>query len=481
MATENPVFQVLAPTGNQAILTIGQRESALAVGQLGIFNYHTGLSIDGTVPNDARDIYLAVGLSRTGGVTLEDIQRSSGQVIQASRNGTALTVKGYIAALPKIIEITGFDATCETDYSVKIEVRSQQGYGVSGYSQISETFNFKTGCCAQADCVSCPEGDCNELALGMVNEINLQAEHWTTASLFANILNATIITAPTADGDLTVTVGTETFVVPILDADTQTGVATKIAAFINATTTSAYKASSSAAIVSVYPIKSKSANTAVIGIANQLGLTASTFTTGNVTITDLPAFIVAHPGVCASIRITSNAAADVPFNGGIPIKYYSGTYQNIIVSLTDGFACNGTLTTAQELQIEDGDGRSIANDEYVAGGWNGRPGPYRTSAVTGLQKGSYDQFIVATSKYNTISLAYDQYSVAGWLEHRNNLRTDIAIPCADSVTLQGVFTIFDLIFTGFGAMTGDVATMDCTNVPVTTINSYALDGIESLS
>lgn len=483
MATENPVFQVLTPTGNLAPIAAASRVDALAVGQIGVFNFHTGLSVDGTVPADCRDIFIAVGISRSGGSTLEDIQKSAGQVIQASRNAKAVTVKGYNVPVPKIIEVTGFGANCETDYAIKIELRSQQGYGVAGYNQISETFTFRTGCCSQADCVTCPQGDANELALGMINEINSQAEKWATASLFVNILNATITHAATGDGSLVVTVGAETFSVPILTADSATVVATKVVAFINGVTTSAYKASNTGAVISVYPIKSKTANTDLIGITTQFGVTAGTFTVGNSSIADataLAAFKLAHPGVDASIRITANAAADVPFNGNIPIKYYNGTYQDIIVSLVDGFRCNGSATIAQQMTIEDGSGRELAFMEYEAGGFNGKPGPYRVSSVTGLQKGNFDQFIDSAAKYTQVVLEYDQFSVGGWLEYLNNLRTIIAIPCADSTTLQGLFTILDLIFTQFGAMTNDVAGIDCTNTTTNTL-TYATDGIETLS
>ena len=79
MATTNPVFQVLVPSGNAALLAAGSTPSSLAVGQLGIFNLHTGLSIDGTALADARDIFMAVGLnlSGAGGGATETRSRNS--------------------------------------------------------------------------------------------------------------------------------------------------------------------------------------------------------------------------------------------------------------------------------------------------------------------------------------------------------------------------------------------------------------------
>jgi uncharacterized membrane protein YuzA (DUF378 family) len=67
MATTNPVFQVLTSAGNQALLAAGSRPDALNNGQIGIFNFHTGLSIDGSVPADAKDIFIAIGINRTTG------------------------------------------------------------------------------------------------------------------------------------------------------------------------------------------------------------------------------------------------------------------------------------------------------------------------------------------------------------------------------------------------------------------------------
>lgn len=492
MATENPVFQILAPSGNQALIAKDHVLGDLAVGQLGIFNFHTGQSIDGTVPENAKDIFLAVGINTSGaggGATLEDIRKSAGQMIQV-RNTKSLDLKPYIAPLPNIWEISGFGAKCETNYSVKIEMRSQQSYGVNGFNQFAKTFNFETGCCTDT-CATCPTGDPNELALGLMKAINADIDKIQTASLFVNRLTATVTAgAVTAAGNITVAVGTETFTVAVLLNDTATQVAAKIAAAINTVTTSAYAATSAAAILSVSPKFSKTANTALISLssAGGTGVTMGTFTVNNANVTidgdgTIATFIAANPGVNASLRITANQADDVPFNGNIPVKYYSSRDQKLIISLVDGFDCNGTIVETQSSQIEDGYGRELAFLEYEAGGWNGNPGPYRTSAVTGLQKGNYDSFITPTAKYTQVVLTYDQFSVGGWLEYLNNLMSIIAIPCADSVTLQSLFTMFDAIFTNFKANSGLAATVTCNgagNIPTSQL-ALANNGIESLA
>lgn len=484
MSTENPVFQLLKTSGNQALLAAGSRPDALAVGQLGVFNYHTGLSVDGTSAADTKEVFIAVGKG-SGGV-LADIGKSAGQVVQV-RNAKALTVKGYVAGAPKIVEITGFKAKCETDYSLKIEFRSQQAYGVYGTNGFIKTFNYRTGCCVTTDdCDTCPTGDPVELAVGLVNNINADKDALVTATLFANKLNFTVTAAAAADGTIVLTIGGQQFNIPVLSTDnTVTLVANKIVAFINTMSGSSYTATNAAGVVTVYPKASKSNNTGttVLTSAGGTGVTVGAITSANadVNVADADAFKAAYPGTGLSIRLTGAAGTDTPFNGNIPIKYYNAKETDMLVSLTDSFRCNGTVTTIQDVQFEDGNGRNLAYDEYIAGGWNGKPGPYRTSSITGLERGDYNNDIDPAAKYNVVVLEYDQMSVGGWLEYLNNLRTIIAVPCADTTTLISIFTVFDLIFTQFQAKTNDVAAMDCTNVSVNLINDVTKDGITSFA
>lgn len=484
MQTTNPVSQILLPTGNQALLTAGQRETALAVGQLGIFNYHTGLSVDGTVLGDAHEVYFAVGLNLTGaggGATLEDIARSAGQVIQ-KRNVKAITAKAYVAQLPKIVEVAAFTAKCETDYILKVEFRNQKKYMTMGTSQFTKDFSFFTGCCIETDCSSCPQGDCNELAVGLRDAVNADTEALLTASLFVNVIQSTI-GDPTTDGTAVIAVGAESFSVPVLAADTPTLAAAKIAAFINSVTTSGYKATSSVAVLKVYPKSSKTANAATISLtsAGGTGITIGTITSANVDVTDTAGFIASVPGACMAIRLTVSADITPAFTGGIPLKYYNPRGTDIIVSLVEGFNCNGVVTTVQELQYEEGAAEEVNAALYLDGGWNGKPGPYRTSAVTGLQRGSYPPQVALATKYSKFVFSYRQDSIGGAEAYFSDLETELAIPCADTTTIQGFFTIADLVFTQFGAMTGDVAGFDCTNVATNLVNNPALDGIESLS
>lgn len=488
MSTENPVFQVLVTSGNQAPLAKDLTMSSLKIGQVGIFNAHGNKSVDGSVPANAKDIYLVVGTGLAAvGQPLEDIVKSSGQFIQA-RNAKDLTFKAYMPPLPKIVEIGGFNAKCNSDYSIKVELRSQQSYMAFGFNGLNKNFDYHTPCCPDDsffnECESCSQQGSNaDLAVNLVNSINADPDAVLVASLFANKISATIGAAAAAAGTLTISLGAENFSVVVASGDTQTVVAQKIAATINATTTSGYTAGYVAGVLNVYPKTSISGNAATIALTSAGGtsVTMTGITSANTNVTDGVAFQAANPGAGLAIRITTVNGTNPPFNGNIPIKYYDAKETDIIVSLTDGFWCSGSTTIIQNVQYEDGDGYNLAYDEYVAGGWNGKPGPYRISAVTGLQNGGFNTNVNPNANYNVVSIEYDQFSTGGWEEYSNSLRSIIAIPCADTTTLTGLATMLDAIFTQFGAMSNDVAGINCTNVATTNINNYALDGIEVLA
>ena len=338
-----------------------------------------------------QEVYLAVGVNRSGSAVLEDVVKSAGQVIQL-RNTKSFTAKEYTTPKPKVVEITGFTAKCESDYAIKVEFRNQQIYGIHGYNQFTKTFNYTTGCCTQQDCTSCPQGDCNELAVGLVNNVNADPDKLVLAELIDGP-GGTVVTDPVA-----------------WSADP------------------------------------------------------------------------ANAGKCLAIRLTTQLEAIRKYCS-VNLKYFNPRGTNIIVSPTQGFECNGSIAVTQELRYEEGAGYDINHLEYIAGGWNGKPGPYRVSETTGVAREGFEYFATATGKYTTLSLTYDQFSVGGWLEYLNNLETIIAIPCADTTTLTSLVGVFDVLFAGrFAPLSDDVASFDCVNAtPVEDINNPAQDGIESLA
>lgn len=478
MATTNPVSQILASTGNQSLLAAGSRPDALAVGQIGVFNYHTGLSIDGTVAADAKDVFIAVGIDPLNTGSIADINKSAGQMIQV-RNAKSYTFKGYLDTRPDIVDIAGFAAKCEKEYGVKIEFRNGQVYVQNGYNQFTKTFMYKTACCSD-QCTECGDGDCNELATGLLNEINADTDKLATASYVANAITATIGTAPTADGNTVVTIGTTTYTVPVLDADTAAQAAAKIVAFVNAATGTPYKGTVTGAIMTFYPIKTINADTATFAVTGS-GVAATPIVAATKTaVADLAAFSALYPGVCVAVRITSNPMATKLYTD-INLGYEKLRATHVIVNLIEGFSCNGTALSIQTLRYAEGKGYDLKQDEYMDGGWNGKPGPYRVSETTGLARAGISYLISEAVNYNQFVLSYDQQSVGGWLEYLNNLETVIAIPCGDATTMSSLAGVLDAIFTQFGTMAGDVAANgDCTNASTNTLTP-ATDGIESLA
>ncbi len=171
MSRNNDVFQVLATKGNQPILAKDGTLDALAVGQIGVFDYDTNLALNGT--EDVRQFYLAVGVDANGDGVKDNVYFSSGQMIQ--RNLIRYyTYKQYQQSVPQILDISNFKVDCETEYAIRIEFRNQRIYRLQGPNQFSKTYNVVTGCCEKCD--ECGSGDCNELVKLFVDNINLDPQ-----------------------------------------------------------------------------------------------------------------------------------------------------------------------------------------------------------------------------------------------------------------------------------------------------------------
>lgn len=111
---------------------------------------------------------------------------------------------------------------------------------------------------------------------------------------------------------------------------------------------------------------------------------------------------------------------------------------------------NFTITRGQALAYEEGSGYDINELLYEAGGWEGKPGPYRTNAVNGLAKNNMPDYVNPTDKFFQYDLTYDFYSVAGWQENLNNLRTTVCIPAgsANQTLITAFTTVMDAILNG---------------------------------
>lgn len=180
MSANNPVFNVLIPTGDQAVLAAGNNVDALAVGQIGVFSAETNLSLNAATIVRERAIYLAVGLDTDADAVQDDIRVSAGNEIQ--KGGLiGYNLKCYSPAQSHIVDITNItNINCDTAYSIKLEFRGNtQALMNFGSNQFAKPFSIKTDCCGPS--CDCPDGDCNAMIGQLIDAINADEDGLVTA------------------------------------------------------------------------------------------------------------------------------------------------------------------------------------------------------------------------------------------------------------------------------------------------------------
>lgn len=398
MLSVNPVYQVLVTSGNQAVLAAGNPISALAVGQVGVFNYHTGLSIGtGSTAAESQDFFIAVGTNVNGGSTLLDVNTSAGQLIQKVTT-KAYNHRNYSAEEPMIYDITNYKIASDAEYAIKIEFRDQTIYQQYGYNQFTKTWVEKGGCPVTTDdtCATCGgDADCNAFTTSLIDQINVDPDQLVLAQYLD-------YTTDPAD--------------PVI-----------------------------------------------------------------VEAEDVAAWIAANPGLCLGIRLTTIPDA-IHNYCSINLLYYNPRGTVIIVSLTQGFQCNGTGTLVQEVKYSEGQGYDIRNLEFEAGGWNGKPGPYRVSELIGTARNGFQYFAQIGTNYSQTALSYETKSVSNAEPYWASLSTIVAIPCADTTTRTGFIALLDAIYTGvFPPNAGNAALGTCVGAESTDEYAAANNGIKILA
>ena len=190
-------------------------------------------------------------------------------------------------------------------------------------------------------------------------------------------------------------------------------------------------------------------------------------TTTNAVVTDYDAFVTANATVNSDtdpnndvklgIRLTS-VPQKINKYMGIDTKYFHMRETFLVPSKLIGFECNGEFSVKQTAKVTQGLGYDIQYLEYLAGGWNGNPGPYRTYKVNGLAK-PITYVAETNTQYGILALTYDQFSIGGWLEYLNNEASIIAIPQADSVTRASLLGVIDKLakLSNFDELADDAA------------------------
>ena len=196
-------------------------------------------------------------------------------------------------------------------------------------------------------------------------------------------------------------------------------------------------------------------------------------TTTNAVVTDYDAFVAANLVVNTDADLTNDVKLGVRITSipqkinkymGIDTKYFHMRETFLVPSKLIGFECNGEFSVKQTAKVTQGLGYDIQYLEYLAGGWNGNPGPYRTYKVNGLAK-PITYVAETNTQYGILALTYDQFSIGGWLEYLNNEASIIAIPQADSVTRASLLGVIDKLakLSNFDGLVDDAASYNVAN------------------
>lgn len=405
MNTNNDVFQVLVTSDDQSSIGAGAVVGDLSPGQIGIFEAYSSEAI---VAPPAKNIFIAVGLDKDGDTITDAMNFSAGEHIQINRI-KGYTFRPHTAAQPMIFELDGYQASCDTEYALKMEFRNQEIYRIQGHNQFQKTYVITTDCCEE--CIACPSGDSNEITVKMVEAINADEDGLATA-IAITLSDLTIVTHGTS-------------------AD---------------------------------------------------------YTAGDeITLADVEALIVFNAANAGSEVYTKIQVTTVPLTintfCSINLKHFHPRQTIVIPSLVMGFGCSGTLTTTQEAIFEEGNGYDIQQKEYAAGGWNGKPGPYKVSELNGLPSEGFEYYADKTGSYDQIIITYDNESKSGWGTYYNPMTTIIAVPCEDTTTLAALIAVLDafIVPLGFQGLTDDVAAADDNpaNTEPTSGKTPETDGITS--
>ena len=196
-------------------------------------------------------------------------------------------------------------------------------------------------------------------------------------------------------------------------------------------------------------------------------------TTTNAVVTDYDAFVAANLVVNTDADPTNDVKLGVRITSipqkinkymGIDTKYFHMRETFLVPSKLIGFECNGKFSVKQTAKVTQGLGYDIQYLEYLAGGWNGNPGPYRTYKVNGLAK-PITYVAETNTQYGILALTYDQFSIGGWLEYLNNEASIIAIPQADSITRASLLGVIDKLakLSNFDGLVDDAANYSTAN------------------
>lgn len=179
MSKHNPVHQVLITKGNQAVLEGNKTVADLLPGQIGIFDYDTNLSLDGS--KKVRNFYMAVGLDTDGDGVTDDIKKSRGSHIQG-KNISQYTFRGYTPGRSMKVKLKDYVAKCDNEYGIKVGIRNAEISKMLGFNEFVKTFAMRTECCNGCKQL-CPNGDANQITKDLFIQISNDPSKLITATI----------------------------------------------------------------------------------------------------------------------------------------------------------------------------------------------------------------------------------------------------------------------------------------------------------
>lgn len=172
-----------------------------------------------------------------------------------------------------------------------------------------------------------------------------------------------------------------------------------------------------------------------------------------------PEALVLAAKVGTTVTFTVKGEDKVTTLAGLNPKYHYLRQFVVKTAIGGDFVpSNYTLTVVDPI-YEQGSGYDIAQQEYIAGGWNGNSGIYRESDLTSFIGYGTDIFSVAGTYYWTMRLNYEFFSHSGGnLPYYNQLETVIAVPASNSALIAILVAMINTYNVTSGIITIPVTT-----------------------
>lgn len=145
--------RILPVGAGTAVIATGQTIDSLALGQIGVFDADTNLSVDAAdvAARRVKNFYIAVGTDSTGDGAVDDVRKSTGQHIPVGFDSIqAYNLRCYSPGRDQVIRIQVSERTpeCDREWGLKFEVRGNtSNYRQHGYNQVSASYVVRTPCC----------------------------------------------------------------------------------------------------------------------------------------------------------------------------------------------------------------------------------------------------------------------------------------------------------------------------------------------